>query len=116
MTALTSSFLTLSSRVQPQAHLSILISAEWSCLSWFLQMGQHSLPYSIVGLTTALYTLPLSVLEHRRSHRMPVDSLHFIQAALIRAFTAWSTLPSAARLLPRYWKSSTLSMRSLGSL
>ncbi|PIO72542.1 hypothetical protein TELCIR_05524 [Teladorsagia circumcincta] len=28
ITALTSSFLTLSSRVQPQAHLSILISAE----------------------------------------------------------------------------------------
>src|SRR6185503_6232469 len=48
------SFLILSSLVTPLIHLNILISATLILCSIFLPTAQHSVPYIIAGLTTAL--------------------------------------------------------------
>ena len=52
-----SSFLMWSNLVFPLAHLNILISAEFSLLSSFFLMAQHSEPYVIAGLMIVLKTL-----------------------------------------------------------
>lgn len=56
-----SSFLTLSFRFSPHAHLNILISTTDSLSICLAEIGHDSLPYKRAGLITLLYTFPFSL-------------------------------------------------------
>ena len=64
------SFLILSSLVTPLIHLN-LISATSNFFSCAFFTVQVSAPYIIAGLTTVLYTFPLTLKLILRSHRIP---------------------------------------------
>ena len=55
------SFLILSSLVTPLIHLNILISATSNFFACVFFTAQVSAPYIIAGLTTVLYTFPLTL-------------------------------------------------------
>ena len=65
------SFLILPSLLTPLIHLNILISATSNFFSCDFLTAQVSAQYIIAGLTTVLYTFPLTLKLIRRSHRIP---------------------------------------------
>ena len=74
----------------PLAHLSILISAEFSLFPYFLFKAQHLEPYVIAGLMIVLKTLSFNVTGIFQSHITPDTSFHFIHSILILLLTsAW---------------------------
>ena len=68
------SFLILSLRVTPHIHRSILISVTSIRFSCLFVVAHVSVPYSIAGLITVLYTFPFSFTGILLSHSSP---LHF---------------------------------------
>ena len=71
------SFLIMSSLVTPLIHLNILISATSNFFSCAYFTAQVSAPYIIAGLTTDLYTVPLTHKLILRSHRIPDTLFQF---------------------------------------
>ena len=85
------SFLIPSSLVTPLIHLNILISAKsnFFCCAFFT--AHVSAPYIIAGLTTVLYTFPLTLKLIIRSHRIPIPSS---SSSILILFCASSPHPS----------------------
>ena len=71
------SFLILSILVTPLIHLNILISATSNFFSCAFFTAHVSAPYIIAGLTTVLYTYPLTLKLSLRSHRIPDTIFQF---------------------------------------
>ena len=72
-----------SSLVFPLAHLNILISAEFSLISYFFFTAQHSELYVVVGLMIVLKTLSFNSTGIFLSHITPDNSFNFIHPILI---------------------------------
>ena len=73
------SFQILSSLVTPLIHLNILISTTSNFFSCAFFTAQVSTPYIIAGLTTVLYTFPLTlklILRSLQSLKLPVTKLY----------------------------------------
>ena len=71
------SFLILSSLVTPLIHLNILISATSNLFYCAFFTALVSAPYIIAGLTTVLYTFPLTLTRILRSNRIPDTLFQF---------------------------------------
>ena len=86
------SFLILSSLVTPLIHLNILISATSNFFSCAFFTAQVSAPYIIAGLTTVLYTFPLTLKLILRSHRIPDTLFQFFHPDCILCVISASLL------------------------
>ena len=96
------SFLILSSLVTPLIHLIILISATSNFFYCAFFTAQVSAPYIIAGLTTVLYTFPLTPKRILRSHRIPVILFQFFHPDCILCVISASKSPFSANVVPRY--------------
>ena len=76
------SFIILSSLVTPLIHLNILISATSNFFSCAFFTTHVSAPYIITGLTTVLYTFPLTLKLILLSHRIPDTLFQFFSSWL----------------------------------
>ena len=101
---LISLFSTLSRRVWPQAHLSILISVVFSFLSCAFFIAQVSAPYVMAGLTATLYTFPALFADSFRSHFTPDSLCQFRHPAWNLYSTSIFSSSSVHRVDPRYLK------------
>lgn len=84
----------------PVIHRSMFISITPRCHSTPLVCGHYSAPYSAMDRTTARYTLDFKRSQFFFSHSTTVSVRHFNNAALTRAATSWSMLPSAESVEP----------------
>ena len=96
------SFLILSSLVTPLIHLNILISATSNFFSCAFLTAHVSALYIIAGLTTVLYTFPLTLKLILRSHRIPDTLFQFFQPDCILCVISASKSPFSANVAPRY--------------
>ena len=97
------SFLILSFLVTPMANLNIFISS--TC---FFVSATVSSPYTIVGLTTELYTFPFTLACNLLSQITPDTFLHPFYPACTLLFTSLSQLPLSHTVDPKYLNSFTL--------
>ena len=106
------SFLILSRLATPLIRLDILISATSNFFSCAFFTAHVSAPYIIAGLTTVLYTLPLTLKLILRSHRIP-DTLfwffHPDDPGCILCVIFASKSPFSANVARRYWNVFTCS-------
>ena len=98
------SFLILSSLVTPLIHLNILISATSNFFSCAFFTAHVSAPYIIAGLTTVMYTFPLTLKLILRSHRIPDTLFQFFHPDCILCVISASKFPFSANVAPRYLK------------
>ena len=98
------SFLILSSLVTPLIHLNILISATSNFFSCAFFTAQVSAPYIIAGLTTVLYTFPLTLKRILRSHRIPDTLFQFCHPVCVLWVISASKSQFSANVAPRYLK------------
>ena len=96
------SFLILSILVTPLIHLNILISATSNFFSCAFFTAHVSAPYIIAGLTTVLYTFPLTLRLILRSHRIPDILFQFFHPDCILCVISASKSPFSANVAPRY--------------
>ena len=95
------SFLILSILVTPLTHLNILISATSNLFSCAFFTAHVSAPYIIAGLTTVLYTFPLTLKLILRSHRIPDILFQFFHPDCILCVISASKSPFSANVAPR---------------
>ena len=95
------SFLIPSSLVTPLIHLNILISATSNFFSCAFFTTYISAPYMIGGLTTVLYTFPLTLKLILGSHRIPDTLFQFFHPDCMCVISA-SKSPLSANVDPRY--------------
>ena len=96
------SFLILSILVTPLIHFNILISATSNFFSCAFIIAHVSALYSIAGLTTVLYTFPLTLNLILRSHRIPDILFQFFHPDCIQCVISASKCPFSAYVAPRY--------------
>ena len=96
------SFLILSSLVTPLIHHNIIISATSIFFSCAFFTAHISALYIIAGLTTVLYTFPLTLKLILRSHRIPDTLFQFFQTDCILCVIFASRSPFSANVTPRY--------------
>ena len=102
------SFLILSFLVTPIANLNIFISATSISLTCFFVTATVSSPYTIVGLTTELYTFPFTLAGNLLSQITPDTLLHPFHHACTLFFTSLSQPPHSCTVDPKYLNSFTL--------
>ena len=103
------SFLILSTLVTPLIHLNILVSATSNFFSCAFFTAHVSAPYIIAGLTTVLYTFPLTLKLILRSHRIPDILFQFFHPDCILSVISASKSPFSANVAPRYLNAFTRS-------
>ncbi len=96
------SFLILSSLVTPLIHLNILFSATSNFFSCAFFTAHISAPYIIAGLTTVLYTFPLTLKLILRSHRNPDTLFQFFHPDCILCVISASKSPCSVNVAPTY--------------
>ena len=104
---LMNSFLILSSLVTPIANLNIFISATSISFTCFFVTATVSSPYTIVGLTTELYTFPFTLAGNLLLQITPDTLLHPFHPACTLFFISLSQLPLSCTADPKYLNSST---------
>ena len=103
------SFLILSFLVTLIANLNIFISATSISFTCFFVTATVSSPYTIVGLTTKLYTFPFTLAGNLLSQITPDSFLHPFHPGYTHFFTSLSQLPLSCTVDPKYLNSFTLS-------
>ena len=84
------SLLILSILVTPLIHLNILISTTSNFFSCAFFTAHVSAPYIIAGLTTVLYTFPLTLKLILRSHRIPDILFQFFHPDFVNPSLTWT--------------------------
>ena len=96
------SFLILSFLVTPIANLNIFISATSISSTCFFMIATVSSPYTIVNLTTELYTFPFTLAGNLLSQITPDTLPHPFHPACTLFFTSLSQLPLSCTVDPKY--------------
>ena len=102
------SFLILSFLVTPIANFNIFISATSISSTCFFVTTTISSPYTIVGLTTELYTYSFTLAGNLLSQITPDNFLHPFHLARILFFTSLLQPPLSCTVDPKYLNSFTL--------
>ena len=102
------SFLILSFLITPMANLSIFISATSISATCFFVTATVSSPYTIVGLTTKLYTFPFIIAGNLLSQITHDTFLHPFHPACTLFFTSLSQLTLSCTVDPKYLNSFSL--------
>jgi len=93
---------TLSFTLILHIHLTILISADWSAISFSFLTGHVSLPCSMPLCTQLLCSLPLLSSDISLLVSNGTNCLNLFHPIQILAFTAASASPSTLNISPRY--------------
>ena len=104
------SFLILSFLVTSIANLNIFISATSISFTCFFVSATVSSPYTIVGLTTELYTFPFTLAGNLLLQITPDTLLDLFHPASTLFFTSLSQLPLSCTVDPKYLNSVTLAL------
>ena len=108
LTVLMYSFPLLCFLVIPIANLNIFISAISISFTYFFVTATVSSPYTIVCLTTELYTFPFTLAGNLLSQITPDTLLHLFHSACTLFFTSLSQLLLFCTVDPKYLNSFTL--------
>ena len=101
-------FLILSFLITPIANLNIFISATSISSTCFFVTSTVSIPYTIAGLTTKLYTFPFSLAGNLLSQITHNTLLHPFHPACTLFFTCLSQAPFSCTVDPKYLNSFAL--------
>ena len=85
----------------PHIHLTILISAQWSAISFSFLTGQASLPCNILLCTQLLYNLLLTINDISLLVSNGINSLNLFHPIRILVSTAASASPSTLSMSPK---------------
>ena len=102
------SFLILSFLITPIANLNIFISATSISSTCFFVTAIVSIPYTIAGLTTELYTFPFTLAGNFLSQITHDTFLHPFHSACTLFFTFLSQPPISCTVDPKYLNSFAL--------
>ena len=103
------SFLILSSLAIPLTHVCILISATSNFFYCAFFTAHVSAPYIIAGLTSVVYTFPVTLKPTLRSHRTPDTPFQFFHSQCILLVISSSKSPFSANGATIYLNVITLS-------